>query len=80
MGQGDSHKYTIHDVPELRHRRYWKDRSVNRAAAPEARQKSVRTVFPSDRNWIVVVHHPGTKLEWNDLGGWKRDGLGERGL
>jgi hypothetical protein len=28
-GKGNTHKYTIYDVPELRECGYWKDRHVN---------------------------------------------------
>ncbi len=37
------------------------DREVG-LKTPEPDGKFVRTVIPSDRMWIVVVHHPGTEL------------------
>ncbi len=31
----------------------------NDGKSPELRRKSVRTEFPSERSWIVEVHHAG---------------------
>ncbi len=46
---------------------------------PLSQTGSVRTELSSDGMWIVVVHHPGTKL-WNKLRGQESDELGKGGL
>jgi hypothetical protein len=71
VGQGDSHKYTIQDMPKLHKRHCWQgeSRPVNSSCKPlNQTGRDERTVFLSDGSWIVVVHHPGKKLPRRRVG------------
>lgn len=58
----DSHKYTIHGVPEVHDPRCQPLAVKNRVCDPERGGKTQkRTEVMSDYSWVVVVHHPGTK-------------------